>query len=64
MQQVKTIPLKLYNYGGELNALVLSYTSGMNYVSTVVYEHGKPMGSDKIQNGFIRTYETSDYSAR
>jgi len=49
MQQVKTIPLKLYNYGGELNALVQSYTSGMNYVSTVVYEHGKPMGSDKIQ---------------
>lgn len=49
MQILKTIPLKLYNYGAELDTLVCNYTVGMNQVSKVLYDHGKPMGSGKIQ---------------
>jgi IS605 OrfB family transposase len=35
--------------GTELDTLVMGYTNGMNYVSGIVYENGKPMGSGKIQ---------------
>lgn len=49
MQILKTIPLKMYDYGDELDTLVCNYTSGMNTVSHVLYDHGRPMGSGKIQ---------------
>lgn len=49
MQLIKTVVLKIYNYGDELDTLIDRYTKGMNYVSELVHDHGKPMGSGKIQ---------------
>ena len=49
MQSIKTVVLKLQDYGAELDALIDSYTTGMNRVSELVHRHGRPMGSGKIQ---------------
>lgn len=49
VQLVKTVVLKLYNYGDELDTLIYGYTAGMDYVSKLVHDHGRPMGSGKIQ---------------
>lgn len=46
---LKTIPLKIYGYGEELDTLVQGFTTGMNYASEVLFENGKPMGSQKLQ---------------
>jgi len=54
VQITKTIVIKLKEHGSELDNLVNNYTDGMNYVSEFVYNHGKHIGSDKIQKVVYR----------
>jgi len=45
----KTIILKLANPDYNLVETMNKYSDGMNYVSKILFEHGKPMGAMKLQ---------------
>jgi len=54
MQLTKTIILKLDVPDNDLAELLKSFSQGMNYVSQIVFDIGKPIGSGQIQKATYR----------
>ena len=49
MQLTKTIILKLESLDNDLEELLKAFSQGMNYVSQIMFDIGKPIGSGQIQ---------------
>lgn len=55
----KTIILKITNPDNDLVGTIQKYSDGMNYVSKVLFDNGKPMGAMKLQKivyHYLREY--------